>query len=302
MYRDYEPQGVRFYYIYKLLAHPEKHGFVQPFTIEERLLHIREAKRRLGVKVPWLCDTMSNDLVHALGNAPTSEFIIDPDGNVARKRAWGNAQRLRQDLKELVGAVEDPTRPEDLGLTYDLDTAPVATGVVERIEVPRAMRPVVVEPIFDTHKTPFYAKLRADADDGLLREGNGKLYLGFHLDPLYGFHWNNLTKPIHVEIDPSGNHTEAPRSLDGPAVGVESDADPREFLFDVAAWDVKSPIKLTVRYFACNDERGVCVPVRQQYLIRRKFDRDSGWPARRARSLPPKEPQADGTGAAERER
>jgi hypothetical protein len=30
--RDYSDRGVKFYYIYKALAHPENNGYVTPFT------------------------------------------------------------------------------------------------------------------------------------------------------------------------------------------------------------------------------------------------------------------------------
>lgn len=84
--RHYAAKGVRFYYIYKALAHPEINGFISPFTLEERLMHVREAKQRLGTRFRWLCDTMDNDLKHALGDRPNSEFVIDPEGRVVRKR------------------------------------------------------------------------------------------------------------------------------------------------------------------------------------------------------------------------
>ena len=48
IYRDYEPKGVKFRYIYKALEHPELDGYVQPFSLEERLMHVKEAGRRLG--------------------------------------------------------------------------------------------------------------------------------------------------------------------------------------------------------------------------------------------------------------
>ena len=91
----------------------------------------------------------------------------------------------------------------------------------------------VLKPQFKEGDTPFYAKLRADADASLLQSGNGKLYLGFHLDPIYRIHWNNLTEPIHVEIE-SPDGVEVPAALDGPKVEEPADADPREFLVDVS--------------------------------------------------------------------
>ena len=100
---------MKFYYIYKALAHPGLNGYVTPYTLEERLMQIQEAKRTLGSRIPWISDTMSNDLKHALGDASNPEFIIDPDGRLANKRMWSDPEGLREDLARLVGPVENPT-------------------------------------------------------------------------------------------------------------------------------------------------------------------------------------------------
>ena len=68
-----------------------------------------------------------------------------------------------------------------------------ASGVVPRIEVPGRMYAVRFEP--KESFQPFYMKLRAEADDALLSSGEGTLYVGFHVDPLYHVHWNNLAAP-----------------------------------------------------------------------------------------------------------
>jgi len=274
---DYAPKGVRFYYIYKALAHPESGGgYVQPYTLEERLMHVKEAEKRIDGVIPWLCDTITNDVMHALGNAPMSDFVIGPDGKIARKRAWCDVRALRKDLEELVGPIDNPTKAEDLDLKIAPSPKVAARGVVERVKVPNSMKPLVVRPEPDPRGTPHYAKLRADTDEALLTSGNGQLYLGFHLDPIYRVHWNNLTKPIHVDVEaPAG--VEMPKSLDGPKIEQESDADPREFVVDISGWTSAEPIRLTVRYFGCSDEPAFCVPVTQQYAMHRKLDVDSGW-------------------------
>ena len=76
--RDYTPKGVQFYYLYKQLAHPELSNYVDPFTLEERLMHVAQAEVQLGSRIPWLADAMTNELKHALGDMPNSEFIIEP--------------------------------------------------------------------------------------------------------------------------------------------------------------------------------------------------------------------------------
>ena len=76
------------------------------------------------------------------------------------------------------------------------------------------------------------AKLRVEADESLLKQGDGQLYLGLFLDPLYEVHWNNHVGAPEVEI--TVRQTEVtPDRLRGPAVEEPSDADPREFLVAV---------------------------------------------------------------------
>jgi len=59
---------VRFYYIYKALSHPELKGYINPFTLEERFMHVKEARRTLGSEIPWIVDRMDNAIRHALGS------------------------------------------------------------------------------------------------------------------------------------------------------------------------------------------------------------------------------------------
>ena len=72
-------------------------------------MHVDEAKRTLGSKIPWICDNMNNGLKHTLGNRPNSEFIIDPDGRIVVSRDWSRPEELRSDLQRLVGPVTKPT-------------------------------------------------------------------------------------------------------------------------------------------------------------------------------------------------
>ena len=264
---------MKFYYIYKALAHPGLHGYVTPYTLEERLMQVQEAKRTLGSRIPWLSDTMSNDLKHALGDASNPEFVIDPEGKLANKRMWSNPEGLRKDLARLVGPVENPTRIADLDLEIPPPREQAAKGVVPPIELPRGMLALEVDPVATDDNVPFYVKLRAEAARDLLRQGAGKLYLGFHLDPIYAVHWNNLVEPLHFELKlPRG--TTSPLSGAGPKVDVESDSDPREFLIDVDAWQSETPLQATISYFACDDAETFCIPVTQQFQI--SLERDPG--------------------------
>jgi len=268
---------VRFYYVYKALAHPEHDGYVKAFTLKERLMHVREAERRLGSRIPWLCDGISNDLKSALGGVQNAELVIDPEGRVARRRAWSDPDELRRDLEDLVGPVEQPTRVADLDLKAEPPSDRVATGVVSRVEVPGPMRALRIEPLIETGEVPFYAKLRAEADEALLSRGKGKLYLGFHLDPLYHVHWNNRTKPLEFEVVAPKGVRVSPKKGSATKVEEPADADPREFLVEVkGARNRKAPLELRVRYFACDDANTFCVPVKQRYRVHLQPDPHGG--------------------------
>ena len=284
IYQDYAPLGVQFYYIYKHLQHPELDGYIEPFRLQERLMHIQEAKRTLGSEIAWIADSMSNDLKHALGNSPNSEFIIDSAGRVVIRRAWSRPDELREDLERLVGAVDRPTQISDLNLKVEPPPRVAASGIVPRVEVPGVMMGMKVIP--EASDIPFYAKLRAEVDRNFLGTGEGTLYLGFNVDPIYRVHWNNLVDPLKFEITAPDGITVSPTRGEGPSLEVASDIDPQEFLLKIERQEgVTEPLHLAVRYYACNDEEGWCIPVTQRYSIRLESNRDGGINARRSWSL-----------------
>lgn len=282
MYRDYSAKNVRFYYIYKALAHPETNGYVTPFSLEERLKHVAEARRTIGSEIPWLCDTMANDAKHSLGDAPNSEFVVDPEGRIVVRRAWSNPAELRRDLERLVGPVENPTTIEQLHLKTEPRPRTAAKGVVPRPELPGGnLRPVKIQP--GESRRPFYAKLRVEADDGALRQSDGRLLVTFHLDPLYDVHWNNLDTPLRWEAEPSEGFALSPAKGESPAVDVLEDADPREFVVRVtpAARTEKRVFRLTVKYLVCQNDDGGCISVTQTYDVHLEPDPDAGRVQRR---------------------
>ena len=275
MQRDFGPQGVKFYYVYKSLAHPETNAFVRPFSIKERLMHVQEAKRRLSTEFSWICDTMTSDVKNALGQAPNSEFVVDPDGIIVRKRVWSDPKQLREDLNELVGPVENPTETVDLAFrSPDQDEGRPASEVVDRIKPDSPTSALNIEPL--ASELPHYIKLRAEANRALADTGQGQMYLGFHIDPIYRVHWNNLAEPPRFELSlPEGVHA-TPQSASGPKLEVKADVDPREFLVDVTGF-TDEPILLKVWYFACDDAESFCVPVEQEYKIYPTTDPEGGW-------------------------
>ena len=245
-------------------------------------MHVAEAKQKLGSRIHWLCDSISNDLKHALGDAPNSEFLVGPDGKIVQARRWSRPQELRQDLASLLGEVARPTTIADVGMKPLEPPKTAAKGIVPRLQLPGRMTAVRVQPLVDSvtgigssGQEPFYVKLRAEVDQQYFQNGAGKLYLGFLLDPLYKVPWNNRAAPIQYEIETSNQLEVTPRSATGPDVEEDADADPREFLVDISG-RANGPIKLTVKYFACDDAETFCRPVTQHYLISLERDRDGG--------------------------
>ena len=274
--RDYTPKGVQFYYLYKQLAHPELNHYIDPFTLEERLMHVRQAEVQLGSRIPWIADAMTNELKNALGGMPNSEFIVDPDGRVVTRRAWSDPNGLRRDLERLIGPVENPTGVSDLDLVTQPAVPTVAKGIVPRVEPPGRMATLRVEPRLDETDYPFYTKLRADVDQQFLRTGQGTLYLGFHIDPLYHMHWNNEAPPLEYEVTGAESVQVTPRAAAFAVVEEPADADPREFLVDISTDDRSQPLDLRVTYYACDDANTFCVPVTQHYAIHLEVDPDAG--------------------------
>jgi hypothetical protein len=275
--RDFTPKSVAFYYIYKALAHPEYNSYIEPVTLQERLMHVEEAERTLGSRIPWLCDTMDNTVQTAFGTLPNVELVVDAEARVVLRRMWSDPDALRKDLEKLVGPVENPTRVEDLDMQRQPPPPTVAKGIVPRVSRPGRMWALEVEPVLGETKVPFFVKLRADGEPDLINNGRGTMYIGFHLDPLYEVHWNNEAPPIEFQIEAPPGVTVTPMTGIGPTVEEPADADPREFLADVIANQTDEPLDLSVRYFACDDALTFCIPAKQRYRIYLQQDISHGW-------------------------
>jgi hypothetical protein len=274
---DYEPKGVEFFYIYKPLAHPEYENYVRPFTIQERLMHVMEAKRRLGSSITWLADSMDNDYFNAMGQTPNSEIVVNPDGIVVARRAWSKPEGLRKNMERIFGPVDNPTTVADLNLPRQPPIPTVAKGIVERVQRPDGMMPMLAEPVLETSRTPFYTKLRVEGTTELYQTGKGTMYLGFHLDPLYRVHWNNEAPPMQYEITADEGVTISPATATGAHPEEKADADPREFLLEVDGATPGQAFDLTVRYYACDDALTFCIPVKQDYSVTIARDMSHAW-------------------------
>ncbi len=245
-------------------------------------MHVKEAERTLGSQIPWLSDSMDNAYHTAMGGTPNSELVVAPNGRVAARRGWSDPLALRRDLERLVAKVAQPTRVEDLQMQQLPPPTTVAKGIVPRVELPKGMWSLKIKPLIAETETPFYVKLRAEGDPPLLDTGTGKMYLGFHLDPLYRVHWNNEAKPVEFQITTPNGVQVTPATGVGPTIEEPADADPREFLVDVTASDKTVPLEVAVKYYACDDALTFCVPVKQRYLVSLERDRSHGWSMRTA--------------------
>lgn len=274
VYLDYAGQGVKFYYIYKSVQHPEVNGFVHAFTLDERLRHIAELKRRSGSSIPWLCDNMDNQLQLALGGPPNGEFIVDPQGKIIRQRFWSDPHKLRQDLSELVGPVDKPTQVADIDVRFRVETRTIASGIVPRLDLPGKFQPILTLP-GDAESQPYFAKLRAEVSQGALAKRGGKLYLGLFLDPLYQVHWNNQAGRVRIQLESEGAVL-SQETLESPLVGKPADIDPREFLIDFELQSRPAHLQARVSYVACDDANTFCIPIEQTYTIRFQRDAEGG--------------------------
>ncbi|MDA1065341.1 MAG: hypothetical protein O3C43_02430 [Verrucomicrobia bacterium] len=279
VYQDYkDTDGLQFFYVYKSLAHPEYNGYIQPVTLQERLAHVVEAKRVLGTNLPWLCDDMDNAVRHTLGFGPNTQMVIDPQGKIVHALGWSDGEVLRKELVKLVGDSDTHTAVRDL--TLEKRPAAMAQKSVQRGKATspvfnETLVPVVINAV-EVGKQPLYVKPRVEVTPGVLQRGRGEMYLGFHLDPIHHVHWNNLAAPLQYELSlPDGVYMTPEKGM-AEEVDEDADADPREFVIEITGSEPGDVFGVTVRYFACSDEEGWCVPVTQKYEVRLAADLDGG--------------------------
>ena len=276
MYRDYR-DDVQFFYVYKSVEHPGVNGYIAPFTIEERLKHIEIAKERTQSEIPWICDTMENDVKLAIGGAPNGELVIDPEGNVLRKRFWSDPDRLRADLEELIGEVASPTKIEDLPTKFLPERREIASGVAPIIDLPRGLVPLIMRPIPGDDEVPFYAKLRVEATKGI-RSGRGKLHCAVYLDPIYKVHWNNRAGKVQLSFEGNKQIKFDYDGIVSDRIEEDADIDPRHFLVDITT-DRRSKdatFRVKVSYTVCDDDETFCLDVEQEYEVTMLIDHNGG--------------------------
>lgn len=272
-YRSTE-HPVAFVYLYKSLAHPENGRWIQPFTIEERLSQVKSAATDLKTRIPFICDPMDNSVSTALGGSPNAAYVVQRDGTIDYVSGWADGAQLRTALNTIVGATETVSTPEEIGVPAFSRPYRNTGTVVPRVEVSGTMSPLRTRPA--DSEEPFYVKLRVEAEPQLLQGSPGKLYVGVHLDPVHGVHWNNLVDPVTFTMKTPEGVEIAPLTWTGPKVEAATDSDPREVLLDVAGWPEGSEVTFDVTYYACSEKEGWCKAVTQSYVVSLERDRSAG--------------------------
>ncbi|MDG2054430.1 MAG: hypothetical protein P8J86_06970 [Phycisphaerales bacterium] len=273
---DYKSTGhpVSFVYLYKSLAHPENGGWIQPFTLQERLSQINAAQKQLKNKIPFVADPIDNRVSTVLGGSPNAAYVLQSDGTIDYVSGWADGPKLRAALGDLVGPTETISTPESIGVPPFSRPYRNTGTVVPRIQVPGTMIALKTEP--QKSEQEFYVKLRAEVDPSVLQGQDGKMYIGFHLDTVHGVHWNNLVDPVKFTLKASEGIEITPLNGAGPKVEPATDSDPREFLLDVSNWPIGTPIEFDVMYYACSAKEGWCKPVSQTYRVTLERDRAGG--------------------------
>tara|TARA_R110002072_G_scaffold42064_19_gene118506 strand:+ start:94000 stop:95037 length:1038 start_codon:yes stop_codon:yes gene_type:complete len=261
---DYEPMGVTFYYFYKSLRHPELGGYVEAQNLEERLLHIKEARTNLGTRVPWIADSMDDSLRVGLRSGANSVYLVSPEGEIVYAAGEYDAEAFRDALTKAVGEPKERTSVQDLNLPRLERNRQINETTDIRVERPVGMTILEIQPV--SPEDTYYVKLRAEADRELLRSGGGKLFIGFYPDPIHGAKWNNLTSPMKYVLSAPDGSTVTPAEAVAHRGEGETDTEPRQFMIDVSDLEPGATMKLSLHYFGCTDD--FCKPLTHEYLIR----------------------------------
>ncbi len=271
--RDYKNNGVRFFHIYRHLAHPENHGYIQPFTLRERQRHAVLATKLLHTNIPWLVDPIDNPAAQTLVAAPNqSAFIFNQAGREEYAGDISATTELRRALNRLAGTIDTPTRPGNLAPPAPNPISTPKAKLVERVKVDVSDRFVPLKITPQNSKHPFYVKARIEGTRELIETGNGNLYLGFHIDPIYNVAWNNLETPMKYALKtPAG--VVAPSINSAPRItGQATDAEPREFRIEARQLDPAKPLALQLSYPIHSTSTKRTVNITQQYLIQLEPD------------------------------
>ncbi|MEP3481702.1 MAG: hypothetical protein ABJZ55_20835 [Fuerstiella sp.] len=260
---DYSPKGVRFFYVYQSLRHPELGGYVQAQNMSERFLQVAEAEKLMGTKVPWLADSLDDVFRVAMKTNSNSVFLISPEGEIVYGADRMNGDGLRQALLKHVGEAETTTAVADLNLPRMERYRNENSATDLQVERPEGLKILAITPAKPDET--YYVKLRVEAEPELLETGSGRLFLGFYPDPIHDAHWNNLTPPMKYVLElPDGITADQPEASAAKGPG-DSDTEPRQFWVNIKSDSKPSEIKLKLHYFGCTPD--LCKAMTHEYTI-----------------------------------
>jgi hypothetical protein len=265
VYADYAPKDVQFFYFYKSLRHPELNGYVQAQNMQERLLQLDEARKKLGTQAPWIADTLDDALRIGLKSGSNSIYLIDPKGAIIWAAAKMEESGLRDALSKAVGPVAHPTQVSDLNLPkVKKQNKAINEDSDLHVSRPEGLSILNITPA--RPEETYYVKLRAEADDALLKTGTGRLFIGFYPDPIHDAHWNNLAPPMKYTLTLPKGVTATPKEASAKQGSGDQDTLPRQFWVEVNNAVAGDEIKLEFHYFVCAP--GLCMALTHEYTIR----------------------------------
>ena len=196
-------------------------------------------------------------------------FIYNKNGLEEYAGTLKDPVAFRTVLDRLAGPVSTPTALSTIPKS-DLDPLHLPiSNLTPRIRInpnKTQYRALQITPV--NSRQPFYVKMRIEASKQLLATGNGKLYLGFHIDPLYNTKWNNLGEPLHYAMEVPAGTAISPSINQAAKVKQKiNDAEPREFMLEARKWKSSQPVKLTVNYSVYIPSSKRNSTVTQKYLI-----------------------------------
>ncbi|MBN2704344.1 MAG: right-handed parallel beta-helix repeat-containing protein [Pontiellaceae bacterium] len=255
---NHQSEELQAYYIQRRPARPENHGYLAPFNESEMVQLAKESARLLKTRIPWICDTLDNEVLLQLSPDLVSDVFIYSDES---KRLFTGSilkpGETQGKLTQLLGTPQRNILPSQLP---NPDIQPLEIEPANRVKrisfnpTTQTFVPLLVIP--EPSSRPHYVKLRAEADAQLLETGNGKLYIGFHLDKLYNAQWNNRADPLQYVLVPAGG-TITPAVQSAPSVRDASDTEPREFLLTATRQNTDLPIQLKVTYSVQNNTQRI---------------------------------------------
>jgi len=263
-FADYKSEDIQFFYFYKSLRHPELEGFVEAQNIQERLLQLAAAREKLGTSVPWIADTIDDSMRTGLGANSQSVFLISPEGKVL----YGNGRIVRNDLRnalsKALGKPKTDTQVSDLDLPA-MRRNSMPPNQDSKLGVKREDGLTIVATKASKPEETYYVKLRAEADEALIKTGTGRLFIGFYPDPIHNAYWNNLTPPMRYTLTTPEGLTASPAQASAEKGTGDSDTLPRQFWVDIKSDSKTNEIQLQLDYYGCTPD--MCMALTHEYTI-----------------------------------